>query len=96
MKIIRSNCTYYKYSNYEKEELMKIKPEIERNNYIFEFKYKNETRYLHFDIVAALESEAIEEVKNFIEYERELGKEVENGVLIKHIERKEIVWEMKI
>lgn len=36
MKIIGSNCTYNKYSSYEKEELMKIKPEIEDKNLAFQ------------------------------------------------------------
>ena len=65
------------------------------SKYTFKFKYKNETRYLYLPIIATLEHKAREEIKDFIEYEKELGKEIEQGRLIKHTERDEIVWGME-
>ena len=65
------------------------------NKYTFKFKYKNETRYLYLPIIATVLDKAKEEVIDFIEYEKELGKEIEQGRLIKHTERDEIVWGME-
>lgn len=62
------------------------------SKYRFKFKYKNEIRYLYLPIIATLEHKAIEEIKDFIEYEKELGKEIEIGFLEKHTERVETVW----
>lgn len=64
------------------------------SKYTFKFKYKNENRHLYLPIAAKLEHKAIEEIKDFIEYEKELGKEVEQGYLQRHIERTETVWIM--
>ena len=65
------------------------------SKYTFKFKYKYETRFLYLPIVATLEHKAIEEIRDFIEYEKEKGKEIEQGRLIKHTERDEIVWGME-
>lgn len=62
------------------------------SKYTFKFKYKNETRYLYLPIIATLEHKAIEEIRDFIEYEKELGKEIEIGFLEKHTEIIETVW----
>lgn len=64
------------------------------SKYTFKFKYKNENRKLYLPIAATLEHKAIEEIKDFIEYEKEKGKEVELGYLQRHIERTETVWIM--
>ena len=63
--------------------------------YNFKFRYKDETRFLNLPIIATLEHKAIEEVKDFIEYEKELGKEIETGRLEKLTERVETVWIME-
>lgn len=64
------------------------------SKYSFKFKYKNENRYLYLPIIATLEHKAIEEVEDFMETQKEKGKEVELGCLQKHIERTETVWIM--
>lgn len=65
------------------------------SKYTFKFKYKNETRYLYLPIIATVLDKAIEEVRDFIEYEKEAGKEIDQGRLEEHIETKEVVWEME-
>lgn len=63
--------------------------------YNFKFKYKNEDKELFLPIIATLEHKAIEEVRDFIEWSKKFSKEIEQGKLIKHIERDEIVWIME-
>lgn len=63
--------------------------------YNFKFKYKNEDKELFLPIIATLEHKAIEEARYFIEWSKKQNKEIEQGKLIKHIERDEIIWIME-
>lgn len=60
--------------------------------YNFKFRYKDETRFLNLPIIATLEHKAIEEAEDFIEFQKEKGKEISIGFLEKHTERVETVW----
>ena len=64
------------------------------SKYTFKFKYKNENRHLYLPIAATLQHKAIEEVEEFIDAQKEKGKELEIGYLQRHIERIETVWIM--
>lgn len=60
--------------------------------YNFKFRYKDETRFLNLPITATLEHKAIEEAEDFIEFQKEKGKEISIGFLEKYTEIVETVW----
>ena len=68
--------------------------------YTLKFRYAHETRYLYLPLSSRTLEEAIQETKYFIEdteqreYKEEKYKVVE-AYIEKHIESKEIVWEVR-
>ena len=68
--------------------------------YTLKFRYAHETRYLYLPLSSETLDEAIQETKYFIEdteqreYKEEKYKVVE-AYIEKHIESKEIVWEVR-
>ena len=68
--------------------------------YTLKFRYAHETRYLYLPLSSETLEEAIQETKYFIEdteqreYKEEKYKVVE-AYIEKHIESKEIVWEVR-
>ena len=67
--------------------------------YILKTRYAHENRYLYSTLSSTTLEEAIEEAKRSIEYQESKGFQVKFKVaeayIEKHIERKEIVWQMK-